>query len=65
VGGEGGECEVQSPDMSGPAPTSAASLAVLKWRDHAAHAQRPPIHVPMAVPILGAIACVGLLIAAV
>jgi amino acid transporter len=40
------------------------SLAVLKWRDRAAHAKRPPVHVPMAVPVLGALACVGLLFAA-
>jgi amino acid transporter len=40
------------------------SLAVLKWRDRAAGAKRPPVRVPMAVPVLGALACAGLLAAA-
>lgn len=40
------------------------SLAVLKWRDRQARAQHPPVRVPMAVPVLGAIACAGLLLAA-
>ena len=40
------------------------SLAVLKWRDRAARAEHPPVRVPMAVPVLGAIACAGLLMAA-
>jgi hypothetical protein len=38
---------------------------VLKWRDRAAGAPRPPVHVPIAVPVLGALACVGLLLAAI
>lgn len=41
------------------------SLVVLKRRDRAARAARPPVHVPIAVPVLGALACIGLLIAAV
>jgi amino acid transporter len=41
------------------------SLVVLKWRDRRAKAKRPPVRVPLVVPILGAIACVGLLAAAV
>ena len=40
------------------------SLAMLKWRDRAARAEHPPVRVPMAVPVLGAIACAGLLVAA-
>jgi amino acid transporter len=40
------------------------ALVVLKRRDRTAGAKRPPVHVPMAVPVLGAIACVGLLVAA-
>lgn len=40
------------------------SLAVLKWRDRAAGAAPPPVRVPLAVPVLGALACLGLLIAA-
>jgi amino acid transporter len=40
------------------------SLAVLKRRDRATNAAPPPVHVPMAVPVLGAIACLGLLAAA-
>jgi amino acid transporter len=40
------------------------SLAVLKWRDRHARAKHPPIRMPMAVPVLGAIACVALLLAA-
>jgi APA family basic amino acid/polyamine antiporter len=40
------------------------SLAVLKRRDRDAKTARPSVEVPMAVPVLGALACVGLLIAA-
>jgi len=40
------------------------SLAVLKLRDRRQGAARPPVDVPMAVPIAGALACAGLLIAA-
>lgn len=40
------------------------SLAVLKWRDRAAGAAPPPVRVPLAVPVLGALACLGLLMAA-
>jgi amino acid transporter len=40
------------------------SLAVLKWRDRAALAEHPAVRVPMAVPVLGAVACVALLVAA-
>lgn len=40
------------------------SLAALKWRDRAAGAAPPPVRVPMAVPVLGAAACLGLLAAA-
>jgi hypothetical protein len=38
---------------------------VLKWRDREARAQHPPIRVPMLVPVLGAAACVALLLAAI
>jgi amino acid transporter len=41
------------------------SLAVLKWRDRQARAPNPPIRVPLAVPVLGAIACVALLLTAI
>jgi amino acid transporter len=41
------------------------SLAVLKWRDRKAGAKHPPIRVPMLVPVLGAVACVALLLAAI
>ncbi len=41
------------------------SLAVLKLRDRRAKAPRPPVSVPMAVPLLGALACLVLLAAAV
>jgi hypothetical protein len=31
-----------------------------KWRGRADRAARPPVHMPMAVPVLGAAACVAL-----
>lgn len=40
------------------------SLVVLKQRDRRANAKHPPVHMPMAVPVLGAIACAALLFAA-
>jgi APA family basic amino acid/polyamine antiporter len=40
------------------------SLVVLKQRERRANAKHPPVHVPMVVPVLGALACVALLFAA-
>ena len=41
------------------------ALVVLKTRDRRAGAPRAPIHLPLAVPVLGALASAALLIAGV